>query len=261
MKANKSLIFITFNREELLKKSLESIDVSLFDKIVIVHDGGGTDYSPETISALSDNGFIYLPQAQNVGVGVCKKIGVDYVLANSDAPHIFLVEDDIIVKNNDVWDYYIRFSNASGVHHTNWNDYRYSSTKFEINFGDDLVGIVTRDVEASFSYFHRNMFNFCEFPTDMKNAFEHISVELQLIQNDLLPPFWNFICPKGTSDYLVSAGKDSTITDKEGYTENYTAANAAFIKRHGISVGKIQDVPVEKVLERLKFLKDNYERA
>src|SRR5690606_4347818 len=114
------------------------------------------------------------------------------------------------------WDYYINFSKASGVWHTNWNDYRYKSYKFKVNF-DDYEGIVTRDVEGSFSFFHKSMFRFCEFPTNMKNAFEHISVEVQLIENDLLPPFWNFICPANTGEYLEVIDSDSTITGKLGY--------------------------------------------
>lgn len=257
MKANKSLILVTYNREDLLKSSLESVDLSLFEKVIIVHDGGGKDYSVETTTVLNDR-FVYLPQANNSGVGICKKLGIEYVLSNTESDHIFIMEDDVMVKDNSVWDNYIKFSERTGVYHTNWNDCVYSSTKFEIDFGDGIVGIITRDVSGAFSYFHRNMFKFCEFPMDMKNAFEHISVELQLIEKHLLPPFWNFICPKNTGYFLKMADDDSTITDKEGYSENYGKANAAFIKRHGLSVGKIQDVPTEKVLALLKFLKDNY---
>lgn len=256
MNAKKSLIIVTYNRESLLKGCLESIDTSLFDKVVVVHDGGGIEYDKATIDIISKN-FEYITFPENVGVAVCKQAGVDYVLTESDSEHIFIVEDDILVKDNLVWDYYIDFSKASGVHHTNWNDYRYSSTKFAVNF-DGFTGIVTRDVEASFSYFNRNMFKFCEFPADMKNAFEHISVELQLIEKDLLPPFWNFVCPKDTGNYLTNVGFDSTITDVGDYTDNYSKANAAFIKRHGYGVNKIPDVGQEVVLSRLKFLKDNY---
>lgn len=254
----KCLIITTFNREENLKVLLQSVDISKFNEIIIVQDGGGNQYSDKTLEVLN-NTFTFLQFQENVGVGICKQTAINKALLDEKNEHIFLVEDDIAVKNNEVWDYYIEFSKKFGIYHTNWNDYRYKSVKFEVKV-DEFTGIVTRDTEGSFSYFHRNLFKFCEFPPDMKNAFEHISVELQLIENYLLPPFWNFICPKGTDEYLKHLDCESTITDKENYSENYKASNSAFIRRHKTQVSDIPDSPQEKVLERIKFLKDTYSR-
>ena len=255
----KSLVVVTFNREEDLKRLLESVDISLFDDIVVVRDGGGKPYNPKTENILNDK-FVYIPQPENMGVGKCKQAGVDYIINAGKSDHIFIIEDDIIVKDNNVWDYYINFSKVTGIWHTNWNDYRYHSHKFEIDYGDGVVAAITRDVEGSFSYFHKNMFNFCEFPPDMKNAFEHISVELQLIEKDLIPQFWNFVCPKGTGDYLTHTDSESTITGKPKYTENYQNALEAFRKRHNIDVSKIPEVDRDVFMERLKFLKENYSK-
>lgn len=260
---NKDLIIVTYDREQSLKVLLNSIDLSNFNNVVIVKDGGGSNYSPEFIDKLKKNNINFSESKVNVGVGICKQRGISILLdeLKTTSDHIFILEDDLIIKNNKVWDYYIDFSMVSGVWHTNWNDYRYKKYKFELDYGDGLVGVVTKDVEGSFSYFHKNIFKFCEFPSDMKNAFEHISVELQLIEKDLLPPFWNFICPKNTGDYLELQAVDSTITDRDGYSENYSKSNAAFTKRHNLYLNSIPDVDTDFVLGRLKFLKENYAKV
>jgi|TARA_R110000772_G_scaffold4410_8_gene15669 glycosyltransferase involved in cell wall biosynthesis len=253
---DKVLIIVTYNREPLLKRVLESIDPTQFDDIIIVRDGGGQPYDPAVEKVVSEN-FSYLPQTENIGVGRCKQIGIDHALTTTTSDHIFIIEDDILIKDNKVWDYYVDFSSRSGVHHTNWNDYRYHGSRFEVDY-DGIKGIVTKDVEGAFSYFHRNVFKFCEFPVTMKNAFEHISVEVQLIEKDLLPPFWYFICPKDSGDFLEHIGEESTITGKPNYTENYQEAHTAFVSKHGFNIGQIPDVGDDVVLERLKFLKETY---
>lgn len=255
----KTLVIVTFNREELFKKVIESVDPSEFEQIIIVKDGGGAPYSPEVESVLHKN-FVYIHQPENVGVGRCKQAGIDFALSEyPDSDHIFVIEDDVLIKDNAVWEHYIDFSKKSGVWHTNWNDYRYHGTRFEVDF-EGTKGIVTKDVEGAFSYFHKNMFKFCEFPSDMKNAFEHISVELQLIEKDLLPPFWYFVCPKGSGELLEHIGAESTITGKPSYTENYQNAHKAFVARHKIEINKIPELGDEVALERLKFLKETYSK-
>ncbi len=251
----KALVVVTYNREDSLKKVLESINILLFDHIVVVKDGG-SPYSDETTDTLNKL-FTFISFEENKGVGICKQTGIDYILNETSCDHIFILEDDVLVTDNSVWDYYIDFSRKSGVWHTNWNDYRYKNIQFEVDY-DGVKGIITRDTEGSFSYFHRNIFKFCKFPSNMKNAFEHISLELQLIENDLLPPFWSFICPKDSHKFLMSMDVDSTITGQPNYTENYQNSMKAFEMLHGVTINKIQQSSSTKVLERLKFLKETY---
>ena len=92
----------------------------------------------------------------------------------------------------------------------------------------------------------------------MKNAFEHVSVEKQLIDKHLLPPFWNFICPKNTGDYLLHLGEDSTITNRADYSENYQNARNVFVAMHGTDTANIPDTSREDVLAKLRFLKESY---
>lgn len=255
---SKSLIVITYNREEPLKNLLQSIDTSSFDKVVIVHDGGASDYSENVVNILQSK-FIYLKQTENIGVGRCKQIGIDWVLENTDSEHIFILEDDIVILNNSVWDYYIRFSKNSGIWHTNWNDVKYKSIKYELDY-NGIEGIINRDCSGVFSYFNRNVFKFCKYPSDMKNALDVYSVELQLIEKHLLPPFWNFVCPKNTEKYVKDLNLDSNITDRNDYTPNFQEALKVFVSRHGIPPFSIKDSPIEKVEEMLKFLKTNYSK-
>lgn len=255
---SKSLIIITFNREEHLKNLLSSIDVSSFDKIVVVHDGGASDYSEAVVNVLNSK-FVYLKQTENIGVSRCKQIGSDWVLNNTNSEHIFILEDDIIILNNSVWDYYINFSKKSGIWHTNWNDIKYTSIKYEVVY-DDIEGIVNRDCSGVFSYFNRNIFKFFKFPSDMKNALDVYSVEMQLIEKHLLPPFWSFVCPKGTDKYVKDLNLDSNTTDRTDYTPNFQEALKVFISRHGKAPFSIKESSSEEVETMLKFLKENYSK-
>lgn len=255
----KDLILTTFNRPTQFKIVWDSIDKSKFRKIVVVHDFGGEDYPEDLVEELKKSSH-YITFPQNVGVSVCKQTAVNFLIEDENCSDtIFIVEDDVLVKDNSVWDYYVNFSKASGIWHTNWNDCVYKKYKFKVNI-ENFEGVVTRDVAGAFSFFHKSMFRFCEYPQKMKNAFEHISVELQLIEKSLLPPFWNFVCPANSGDYLDLLDCESTITGKDGYSQNWESSNKEFIRLHGTSVTNIPDSDTDTVLSKLKFLKENYER-
>ncbi len=257
---SKALVLVTFDRENLFKSVYNSINRDLFDNIVVVHDVVGSSYSEDFVKELTDN-CVYLKNTENLGVGKSKQKGLDWVMNNnSSSEYIFVVEDDVIVKNNEVWDYYILFSKKSGIWHTNWNDCVYESKKYELDF-DGVRGVVCRELAGAFSFFHRNVLKFCRFSDDMKNSFDMADLQLQLISNSLSLPFWHFVSPKNSGKYLKYSDEDSTITDRNGYTENYQKSLAAFKQKYGLHLNHIKEVSNEKAVELSKFLKLNYSKV
>lgn len=254
---DKGLVLVTFDRENLCKNLLNSITLKDFKMVVVVKDGN-CRYTKEFESKLNAN-VVYLPQDVNVGTGPCKQLGVNYLLENSEIEHVFIIEDDILIKDNKVWDYYIDFSHKTGIWHTNWNNMKYSQITCEIEF-DGLEAIINREHDDAFSYFHRNMFKFCEFSPDIKTIFEGLSIELQLIEKDLLPPFWNFVCPKGTDKFISDVKATSTIVGKKDFEKNYQEFMTKFKQRHGKYVADIPEPDMGDVFKMLNFLRENYSK-
>lgn len=101
---------ITCNRNEFLVNCVKSICSEWYDEIIIVNDGD------KPITTFYDCDVINNPK--NIGVSKTKNIALKYLI-DSGCDHLFLVEDDIIFKEN-VFKKYIEASNKTNVKHFNY---------------------------------------------------------------------------------------------------------------------------------------------
>ena len=86
---------ITCNREDFYTKCCASIPKNGIDSLISINDGKPYDKPPSRGA--------YLQHEQNKGVGISKNKALQYLLEQG-CEHIFLIEDDIIVKNADLKD-------------------------------------------------------------------------------------------------------------------------------------------------------------
>lgn len=266
------VVLTTFNREEVFKKTLNSINRDQVDIIVIQDSIKEFPYSNETFDIIKEKA-VHFGFKENVGIGAVKKKGIELAQKiYGGLQHLFIIEDDIEILSNDVWEVCINFSEDNKLCHFNWNDYpdakklgvydirKKTLVDIQENYleaYDEHLVLITRDAKGSFSYFNKEALDNFEIDLGYKNALEHVDIEIQLIQKNLLPPFWNFCCPAILSQYLQDNGEESTITGKNKYEENLYNSAHYWETKWGVKVGNI---PNKGLNNSLRWLRNKNKR-
>jgi glycosyltransferase involved in cell wall biosynthesis len=104
---------ITCNRPDYLKSLLESLVPcrEIINELVVVNDG-------EPIEVLLFKGE-YILNKTNLGVGKSKNKALSYLL-DKNCDYIFLIEDDTLILDKNVFNKYIEASRLSGIQHFNY---------------------------------------------------------------------------------------------------------------------------------------------
>ena len=111
------ICIVTFNRNHGLDKLLSTLPQNDELEIVIVNDG---EANVENVSSAYPRLNIHIINHEvNLGVGVSKNDGMDYLLKQGKE-HIFIFEDDIHVKDTSVFERYIETSQQTGIKHFNY---------------------------------------------------------------------------------------------------------------------------------------------
>ena len=107
---------VTCNRPSFFVKCLRSMPDNY--TIVVVNDGVNFDAN-DLAKLKTEKQFTYIHNTTNIGVGKSKNKLFKELLEDG-CDHIFLVEDDIIVKDHNVFDKYIEARNITGIQHFNF---------------------------------------------------------------------------------------------------------------------------------------------
>jgi len=238
---------VTYNREENFYKILESIKG--VDHLISIKDGGLPAYAK-----IPTYDFIQLPH--NMGVGFCKNRLIDELLKRG-CDDIFIIEDDCLIKDNDVWNYCLSFSKESGLLHFNWNDYRYP--RASIATFKNHKAALCHNTEANFSYFHKEFLKNIRFDERFINAWEHVDLEMQGEAQGFLPPFRMFLSPIDLNKYLeLSDNGESTISGKPLYNERVTTGHKLFFEKWGKNVSDIELPDLNVFRAKMKTITQKY---
>lgn len=114
-KENTIVGIVTCNRQEMFQTCFDSIDKEAVDKIVVINSGDRYDSYP-------DNVEVIFPKRAPIVVGVAKNMLLRemYNAVNSKGePYewFFVVEDDVKITDNKVWEKYIETACDSGLIH------------------------------------------------------------------------------------------------------------------------------------------------
>jgi hypothetical protein len=221
---------LTYKRPEYYKKVLDKVPKNKVDYFLVVNDG------EDSYVNKNDADFVIYNEKQ-LGVSESKNKIIDHFI-NNDIEHVFIMEDDVIIKNENVFTTYINTANVTGIHHLNFSKiagnektlcYTYEHpTGYKLGF--------YQNPQAAFCYFNINLFKkLGKFDENFLNAFEHIDFEYRLVKNKVAPPFWYFPDVFDSENYLTTidgSDESSTITNKENYETNLNISAQYFIKKH-----------------------------
>jgi GT2 family glycosyltransferase len=250
---------ITYNRPEYYRKVLESIPRNMIDFLVVVNDG-------YNIYTRDNDAEIVIQNNKQMGVAVSKNYAIKILVEKFNCEHVFLIEDDIIIKRPDVFEAYIKAANSTGIHHLCYEKVagNEKSLKYTLEQPDGVKLGFYHKPQGAFMYINANLIKkLGYFDEKYKNAFEHIDFAFNLIKNNVAPPFWYFPDLLDSQNYLEDiegSSQNSSITNKDNYKENWELSAKHFVSKWGHFTNTIPDNGTKDLISKLTFLQTNYSR-
>lgn len=257
---------VTYNRFDLFNKCYDSIkDIADIDHIVVVNDGESYNWKPSKKT-------LFVEHSSNLGVGKSKNEALKFLL-DAQCDHIFLIEDDIFVKNPEVFKEYIKASNITGIQHFNFSqhgvmnkmpyDLKTPAPKLVLDYGSIKVPLYPHCVGA-FSYYSRLALETVGLLDERYyNACEHVDHTYDIIKAGMHPPFWNFADIDNSMDYIGDEQwsiQQSTITSSLNHSKIIADADRVFFEKHGHYPGGIPILDDTSVMLEAKRIKKEYEK-
>jgi glycosyltransferase involved in cell wall biosynthesis len=250
---------ITYNRPDFFKKCFDSIPQHRIDHFVVVNDGSKLPFH------LEDTQIIQHETNKNVGES---KNDAMRCLLDHDCDYIFTIEDDIIIKDDNIFEKYINASKETGIQHFNfgysqrenldsnlkpvWRKIiEYKNSKIVLN--QNILGAFTFYTKKALQTvgLHHKDFN--------KGHGDHLELTYRAYKHGLTTPFWWFADVYGSWDMIENQSDfitDSKVRNPETFHANFNEARNIFKKLHGIDIFEIPQLNESEVIKNLKDIKN-----
>lgn len=251
---------ITCDRPNFLKLCLDSLPKEVGIKIPLVIVNDGKDSIPTSFIDKKKKVFL-INHDSNKGVGVSKNDALKKLMS-LNVEHLFLVEDDIIFLNKEIFNKYIETAKKTGILHFNYgpgspfNRKQDNNQFFDlhnrhlarqdtppdprliIDYGDNIKIALYLHTVAMFSYFHRKTIEQVGYIDEkFYNAWEHVDHTYRIIKAGMHPPFWYFADLVDSDKLLTEAPNainSSSIAQKtDQWHKNVMSGRDYYKEKHG----------------------------
>jgi len=246
---------VTANRPDFFKKCYNSVKTATDVDIVAVVNDGNSDVTV-------DSNHSYVKNKKNLGVGKSKNILFKKAI-ESGADNIFIVEDDIIIKNPYAFNTYINARKQTGIQHfcfgyhgpANKNGISGGKPcpRYIVDYGDVKIAINLHSVGA-FCYYSKEVLEKVGLiDENFVNAFEHVEHSYRIANAGYTTPYWNWADIANSTDFLDEiecSENSSSISGRSDWKENIKKAALYFKEKHGVLPAWkdcVPDTPGDKV--------------
>lgn len=252
---------ITYNRPELLRKCINSLITAQINEVVVINDGNPLPFD-------IGNGKL-VENETNLGVGKSKNKALSY-LTEKGCDYLFLIEDDIFIKDISVFERYIEASKITGIQHFNFSQHGMMNKSWPGGIPNPRVIIDYSKINiplyphcvGAFSFYTRACIEQVGLIDESYyNAFEHVDHTYRIIKADMHPPFWYFADIENSWNYLGDEEwcvEKSTISSKPDHSQKVKEAMKIFANKHEFTPVQIPLVTNEYVANKLKTIKQTF---
>ena len=268
---------ITCNRPDYLKSLLDSLVPckETIDELVVVNDG-----QPIEVSLFKGE---YILNKTNLGVGKSKNKALKYLL-DKNCDYIFLIEDDTLILDKDVFNKYIEASKLSGIQHFNYgpgtpfnrkqvehfdlhnrhelNQDSKPAPRLVIDYNTIKIALYTH-VAGMFSFFTKKVLQEVGLIDEQfYNAWDHVDHTYRIIKAGYHPPFWWFADIEDSHKLLGEAKnaiiKSAIAKDTQEWYDAVYKGREVYLQKHGHYPNQPPQITKEEVLQTLKKIKKQY---
>ena len=251
---------ITCNRPDMFRKLMKSLPQNKIDELVIVNDGDEFELHEfnSTKWYLTKNG----------GVGVAKNTALQHLM-KTNCDYIFLIEDDMLIKSDDIFDAYIQASKSTGIQHFLFG-YHGPANKNGVSGGAPVpraimeypdgvkVALNQHCVGAFCMYTAKSLQDVGLFDCSFHNAFEHVHHSYLLCKKNYCVEYWWWPDLANSLDYIqeqACSEHNSSIRPRTDWQENIQKGFRRFYELEGVSPVQINDASLNDIKQKLKKIK------
>jgi len=228
---------ITCDRPDYLKKLIKSLEDITVSDLYIINDG------EKQIDGGRLKTHNNTPPKQGVG-----KAKNQALRSLKDCDYIFLLEDDIVIKDKTVFDKYIKASKLSGIQHFNFafhgvDNYKADLTpavRLKLDYSPSVSISLYPNVYGAFSMYTKKCIEKVGLMDEFfYNAMEHVDHTASIIKAGMHPPFRWFADITDSNKYIEEidiAHSGSEIRRDQKWIENFHKAADHFAQKHGFDV-------------------------
>lgn len=267
---------ITCNRPEYLKSLMESLTpcINFLDEVVVVNDGKNFEYQIP-FGTLINN-------PENLGIAKTKNKALQHLL-QKECEFLFLIEDDLIIKDPEVFRKYIQAYKQSGIQHFNFGPgtpfNRKQNTKVDLHNRHELeqnsepnpkiIIEYSKEVKCAFYEHVAGLFSFYTkkclekvglMDERFMNAWEHVAHTYDIIKENMHPPFWWFAdivdSEKMLSPQPDAIKKSETAKNKDEWMQNVMSGRELYKEKYGIYPNEAALVSKDIFLNSIKSIKN-----
>lgn len=257
---------ITHNREDFFKKVLDSIP----DGIDIYVANTGNPYD-EKVYGSKVKELHQFPRKTCVGWG---KNQVMRMMVQDECEHLFTMEDDVYVIDENVYENYINAAFKSGIFHFNFGfsqrenfdpNTGQRAIRATVDYGDDIKIILTPNVLGAFTYYLKGIIKHIGYHDERfdANHMDHPDLTYRAIKAGLHPPFWWFADIDKSWEMignLSNMADDSLVRNDQTFREDIGRAFAWFQHKHGYTPVQVPQTSQDEMYRILGEIKKNYAR-
>jgi len=254
---------ITCNRKQFFENCFQSIP-DYVDNVIIVNDGDDMDIAP-----YHRYDYKYQKTSGKIQVGACKNIAMKHLL-DSGCDYIFTLEDDIIIRDPDTFNNYIKTSIDTGIEHFNFGFSQKENLdanlkpvyKRVIEYNNSKI-VLTPNILGAFTFYtrkclqhvglHHRKFN--------KGHGDHPELTYRAFKHGFTTPFWWFADIFDSWNMIENQsnmGDDSLVRNQQEFWNNFNEACSFFGDLHGYNMLKVPMKSEQEVIQILKDIKKNY---
>ena len=249
---------ITHNRPDFFNKCFCSLPLDKIDKLIVINDGTLAPFEIPTGKLIC--------HTVNKNVGESKNEAMQYLL-DSNCEYIFTLEDDIFIKDPNIFDTYIQAYKDTGISHFNFGYSQrenlnselkpvwkltvdYKTTKIVLN--QNILGAFTFYTRKSLQTIglHHKDFN--------KGHGDHLELTYRAYKHNFTTPFWWFADVYGSWNLIGNQSNfttDSQVRNPETFHQHFNEARTNFKKLHGCDIFEIPQMSESDVIKCLKQIK------
>lgn len=258
---------VTCNRPNFFLKCFNSQPAGI--ELAVVNDGA--DFS-DIDKLQAKTPFTYMHNSTNMGVGKSKNRLFKHLLLKG-CNHIFIIEDDIVIQKEDVFNEYIKARNITGIQHFNFGYHGPANKgnisggtprpRYVVDYGNMQIAINHHSVGA-FCYYTREVLeNVGLIDEEYTNAFEHVDHDYRIAKAGYTTPYWNFADIANSADYLKEvecSEKNSSIRPRGDWSSNIEKGYLIFKKKHNFFPAFQDGVPDTSEQDVKNIMKQIYKK-
>lgn len=243
---------VTCNRKDNFKLLLKQVKCNEDVDFIVVVKNKEFDYGENdpSLLAANDSRMSYFNVKEDLGVGYCKNMCLKRFV-QLQCKHIFLIEDDLSIKCNDVFKRYIDTASSFNIQHMNFCavydsiSKKYIVPRYEVRNADGIRLNIFNKLGGQFQYFTYDalvqvgLFDAKHYV----NALEHVEYTYRMSLAEMTTPFYAFADIHDSAAYLEDIGTDSTIHyDKQSndiYSQRIQNGIRAFKMTYGKTLNQI----------------------